>query len=142
MFVVRVIACTPSTNLAPTKENPHINPLCNSPSPLGCYTGTLSYLAPEVLKYSHGRVIGVLGPPIDAWALGVTYFALLQGNNTPSHPVYSTHLITHSLNSLSPALYQSTLSPYPISSLHFHKVVCLLVEIMVVWMNTPQPASA
>ena len=39
----------------------------------------MSYLAPEVLKYSHGKVIGVLGPPIDVWALGVTYFALVQG---------------------------------------------------------------
>ena len=49
-------------------------------------------------------MIGVLGPPIDAWALGVTYFALIQGrmpfsgdngggldNYTTTHP----HMINH-----------------------------------------------
>ena len=53
--------------------------------------GTLPYLPPEVLDYyhldsttrshnvDHDKSSNVKGGPVDVWALGVIYFAMLQG---------------------------------------------------------------
>ena len=55
--------------------------------------GTLPYLPPEVMDYydlegtthSHrsddGKTSDVKGKPVDIWALGVIYFAMLQGGS-------------------------------------------------------------
>ena len=86
-------------------------------------------------------MIGVLGPPIDAWALGVTYFALIQGrlpfsgdngdgldNYTTTHP----HMINHQKEN--PQTWHNILhGVYTVSSTekmeNIGKIRCLLRKI-------------